>query len=254
MPKKNKPSYFSDINEQAARSLLSSIFEFLESNQISRQMISEMIEQYASKAPTSVNQAAYKQLVAAYDDMGAILSTWFSKPEFLDSKGQPITLSYRKTPDTFTRLLKVSSAQVTKKLALELMRQSPSFAVGNDGRLSALRRVFILTDFRIPRAAFNIERYLDTVKKSGSTRKTGAVALLERSSYVSRIDLAKVAPFLRSIEDRGTAFMDSIDGEVEGRRLRRLQSRNVGELGVSIFAWTKQSSKKAKIKKPKNAI
>jgi hypothetical protein len=216
------------------------VFEFLESNRIPKKTILAILQGYARDAHAPINLRLYKRLVSAYDDMGAILSTWFSNPEFLDSEGRPIPLSIANGSKSFARLLRISRARVNKRVALELLQQSPSTKVASDGTLVALRRVFILTNFRIPRAAFVIERYLDTVKKSASARKSDAVTLLERSSHVSRIDLAAVAPILRSIQGRGTAFIDSIDGEVEGRRLRRVKSRNVGELGVMVFAWTKR--------------
>jgi hypothetical protein len=70
--------------------------------------------------------------------------------------------------------------------------------------------------------------------------------LLERSCHVPEIDLRTVSPILRDIKERGTAFMDSTDGEIEANRLRssRRSKRAVsGQIGVVVFAWTRSKSK-----------
>jgi hypothetical protein len=119
------------------------------------------------------------------------------------------------------------------------MRQSPSIKFNSDGTLTALKRVFVLPNLDVPRAAFVIERYFSTLQQNAAGRKTGSTLLLERSCHASEVDLATIAPILRDIESRGTAFMDSIDGDIENRRVSRSKRKPVGELGVQVFAWTR---------------
>jgi hypothetical protein len=84
-----------------------------------------------------------------------------------------------------------------------------------------------------------VERFLDTLQRNVQSRKTRSPLLLERTCYVSQVDLRTIAPIIRDIDSRGTAFMDSIDGDIEDLRLRRAKRKSAGELGVLVFAWTK---------------
>ncbi len=132
--------------------------------------------------------------------------------------------------------------KISTKIAIELLKRSPSVACKEDGTFSALRRVFVLPEFQICRAALVVDRYLETLNRNAEGRKRGATLLLERSCYVPEIDLASVAPVLRDIKERGTAFMDSTDGEMESCRKRRRSRSTTGEAGVVVFAWTKPSN------------
>jgi hypothetical protein len=173
--------------------------------------------------------------------MGVIMATWFSDPRFLDASGSPLPLTNGKGSKSIGQLIRVSRARIDPLTALAFMSESPSIKFERDGKICALRRVFVLPDVVVPRAAFVIERFLDTLQKNAESRKVNATLLLERSCHVSEVDLSVISPLLRDIEGRGTAFMDLIDGEIEQQRLRRERKKPNGEMGVLVFAWTKAS-------------
>lgn len=120
------------------------------------------------------------------------------------------------------------------KLAAELMRRSPSVCVDSHGKFVALERVFVLPEFVIPRSALIIERYLDTLRRNSSAHSKGTTPLLERNCYVSEMDLEKIVPILRDIKERGTAFMNSVDGDIEAHRIRRFKSKGVGRSDLRV--------------------
>jgi hypothetical protein len=182
--------------------------------------------------------------------MGTILGTWFSHSKFLDPSGKPLPLSVGKGPHSIARLIQVSGVEVNPSVAAEFMRQSPSFKTNSDGTVTAVRRLFIVPKLEILRAASVIERYFDTVVQITRGRKNNTPMLIERSCYVSEIDLANIAALIRDIGNRSTAFMDSIDGELEVRRIRHSKSNKVavGELGVHVFVWMKPSTRASKNK------
>jgi hypothetical protein len=231
------------LNQQGAMVLLTATLAFLQQNGISEKSILEFVRRYISPSREPRDAKRYANLVRNYEEMGVIMATWFSNPKFLDPYGNPLSLSEDKGPTSITRLVRASRARVKPAVALQLMRQSPSIKFTHDRKAVALRRVFVLPKLEVLRAAFIIERYLDTLQRNASARKNETLLLLERSCHVSQINLAKTAPMLRDIEGRGAAFMDSIDGEIENRRLRQAQRKAVGELGVLVFAWTKPNSK-----------
>ena len=236
--------------------MLAATFEFLHLNNISGKSIVDFARNYHASDQRRRSLSLYKELVRTYDDMGVIMATWFSNPKFLNAAGYPIPLSRGKGSNSIAQLIRVSGAGVDASVAMELMRESPSIKFSSDGTLFALRRVFVLPKFEVPRAAFVVERYLDTLQKNASSRKKAATLLTERSCHVSEVDLATIAPILRDIDSRGTAFMDSVDGDIEGRRLRQSKRKKVGEVGVLIFAWTRPTSgtrKTEKRSRPLNA-
>jgi hypothetical protein len=107
----------------------------------------------------------------------------------------------------------------------------------------------VLPDFAIPRAALVMERYLDTLRKNSSTNRRKAVLLLERNCHVPEVNLRTVAPILRDIKKRGAAYIDSVNGDIEGLRRKRSTRKGSGEMSVHIFAWTRFS----RPRKPKPA-
>jgi len=242
--RKGKATLRENLDQQGANAMLVATFEFLRRNQIGTKLIIDFAKNYRRRHKRDLSLRLYNEFVRTYDDIGVIMATWFSDPKFLDQLGNPVPLSQERGPNTVAKLIRASGARVRSSVAVELMRQSPSIKIDRDGRIFALRRVFVLPGFEVPRAAFVVERYLETVQRNDLGRERETPPLLERSCYVSKVDLATIAPMLRNIDGRGTAFMDSLDGEIEGLRLRRSKRKHTGELGVLLFAWTGPAASK----------
>lgn len=229
-----------DLDQEGANALLAATFSFLRRNKLSREWMLEWARQYCAGNQRTRGPKVHLKIEKAQEDMGTILGTWFTNPKFLDRAGNPLPLSIGKGPDSIAQLIRAAGVRVRPSVATELMRQSPSFKLDSDGNWTPLRRLFVMPGLEILRAAFVVERYLDTVLQITKGRREATPMLLERSCYVSSIDMTKIAALLRDIASRSTAFMDSIDGELEGRRVRRSKRKNVGELGVHVFVWMKQ--------------
>ena len=237
-PPKITPAF--DLNQQGANALLAATFDFLRGNNISKKFILDFARKYPMRNELGRNSRLYKELQLTQENMGRIMGTWFSHPNFLDASGRPRPLTGGKGANSIAHLVRVSRAQIQPAVAIRFMRQSPCIKFTVDGQLIALKRVFNLP-MEVPRAAFVVERYLETVLQIASDRKKDAPLLMERSCHVSEVDLANAIPMLRNLESRGTAFLDAIDGDLEGRRLRRSKRKSVGELGIHVFVWRKSS-------------
>jgi hypothetical protein len=239
---KNSRALFSDLaNQQAAAALLAATFSFLLRNNISKKAIFESLRQHhdSRKSPAGIRQ--YRRLVRAYEDMGIVMSAWYSLPKFLDQESRPLPLTAMRGPHSVTSLVRSSHVKISAPLAIDLMRRSPSVRIDARGNCIAVKRVFVLPEFEIPRAALVIERYFDTLRSNSSAHRNGTTLLLERNCHVPEIDLRRITPILRDIKGRGTTFMDSVDGDIEALRVRRSRRKGVGELGVLVFAWTRPS-------------
>jgi len=254
MSKRVRPSLSELAIQQAAAALLAATFSFLSRNNISKKVILESVRRHHAHQRSHTRASQYKQLISAYQDMGTIMSGWFSMPKFLDRNSLPLRLSAGKGPRSIRDLVRSSRVKISAAHALELMRRSPSVRIDSDGKLVAIKRVFVLPDFEVPRAALVIDRYLDTLRRNSSAQKTGTTLLLERNCHVREVNLKRVTPVLRDIKGRGTAFMDSVDGDIEAHRIRRFRQKGVGELGVLIFAWTRPSkSRRSKSSRTRTA-
>jgi hypothetical protein len=239
---KDRPRSFSALaNQQGAAALLAATFAFLLRNNISKKLIINSARQQLGRQKLAGGVRQYRRLVRAYEDMGMIMSAWFSIPRFLDREGRPLPLTTSSGPHSISNLVRLSRVKISRTLVIELMRRSSSVQIDPNGQFIAIKRVFVLPNFEVPRAALVIERYLDTLRRNSSAHRSSATPLLERNCHVPEIDLKRIAPILRDIKGRGTAFMDSVDGDIEAHRNRKGGRKGVGELGVLVFAWTRRS-------------
>jgi hypothetical protein len=238
---------YQSVKQQGAEALIAAALDFLRINNIPETAITDFARRQQRSDSKENNLRLYRRFMRAYEDMGVLMATWYSQPGFLNKSGEPLPLTTKAGPRSVASLLRISGVRIPKYFALELMRYSPSVKLNGDGTVVALRRVFILPDFEVPRAAFAVERYLDTLRRNALGRRGGTTLLLERSCHVSGVDLKTITPILRDIEGRGTALMDSVDGEIEACRLRRSRRKGVGETGVLIFAWARPSAIRSKI-------
>jgi hypothetical protein len=229
--------------------LLTATLAFLVRNKVSRKFILKSAHHQLSRPRIRAEVGEYRRLISAYEDMGMVMSAWFSLPKFLDREGRPLPLSSTHGPRSIPGLVRSARVKIRATLAIELMRQSRSVHIDSHGNFVALKRVFVLPEFEVPRAALVIERYLDTLRRNSSAHRKGTTLLLERNCYVPEIGLTRIAPMLRDIKDRGTAFMDSVDGDIEAHRIHKSRKRGVGELGVLVFAWTRPARRQRSILK-----
>jgi Family of unknown function (DUF6502) len=237
---KKKHRSFPDLaTQQGAAVLLAATVAFLQRNNISKRLILDSVRLQSNRRSSYGGGHQYNKLVRAYEDMGMIMSTWFSRPKFLDRESHPQPLSTGRGKLSIQNLVRSSRVKIPAKFAMELMRRSPSVRVDTRGRFVAVKRVFVLPNFEIPRAALVIDRYLDTLRRNSSAHKNGTTLLLERNCRVPEVELKRITPILRDIKERGTAFVDSVDGDIESHRIRRSRRSGLGELGVLVFAWTR---------------
>ncbi len=226
-------------SELAAKAVLEAVFEFLRHNGVSRERLLTICANAGTGKTRGHHQRLYGELLKGYEDMGVVMATWFSDQRFLDPKGNPAPLSILGSKSSFAGLIKAAGVKLNLNLAVNLIRRSPSIKFIGESEVRAVRRVFVLPEFEVPRAALVIERYLDTLRNNAANRRGNVALLLERSCHAPELDLKSVAPVLRDIKERGTAFIDSIDAEIESRRVRKQRAKCPGEMGVLVFAWTK---------------
>jgi len=239
MTKNSESPYRDIVNRQGARALVAATIEFLDANKIPRQWIVDSICAHYAPSKEATDFRQYRKLARAYENMGIVMSTWFSAPKFLDKEYRPLALTVGPGPRSVSALVRAARVPISARIALELMQRSPSIGVDAAGNLVAQRREFVLPNFAVPRAALVIERYLDTLRRNSASNKKKSVLLLERNCHVPQVNLNTIAPILRDIKKRGSAYIDSVNGDLEGLRRTRSRRKGSGEMSVHIFAWTR---------------
>jgi hypothetical protein len=236
---KNSSSPVSEIVKyQGATALITATIGFLDANNISERSIVNSVRQYFSpRKAKSVRQ--YRRLVRAYEDMGIVMSTWYSASIFLDKECRPLPLAIGHGPRSVYSLVRAARVSISPAYAIRLMRNSPCVGVNAQGNFVAQRREFVLPDFAVLRAALMIERYLDTLHRNTVPNRKKAVLLLERNCHVPEVNLKTISPILRDIKKRGSAYIDSVNGDIEGLRRKRSRQKGSGEMSVHLFAWTR---------------
>jgi hypothetical protein len=239
MPKNSDSPSADIVKRQGANALIAATIEFLNANDISKRLIVNSIRRYYSPRKPTDNVRQYRKLARAYEHMGIVMSTWYSSSTFLDSECRPIPLSIRPGHKSVYALVRAARVPISTEIAIELMHRSPSIGVDSRGNFVAQRREFVLPDFAVPRAALVIGRYLDTLHRNSVSHKRKSVLLLERNCHVPEVNLKTIAPILRDIKTRGSAYIDSVNGDIEGLRRKRSRRKGSGEMSVHIFAWTR---------------
>src|ERR1700729_3770483 len=80
------------VKHQGANALIAATIGFLNANNISKQLIFHSVRQYyGPRKADRVRQ--YRRLARAYEDMGIVMTTWFSASNFLDKESPPIPLA-----------------------------------------------------------------------------------------------------------------------------------------------------------------
>jgi hypothetical protein len=241
MTKNSDPTLLDVVNWQGANALLTATFAFLQANNFSeKQILASVRRIYAVKAP-KVGVRQYRNLVRAYEDMGIVMSAWFSLPRFMDNECRPLPLTTIRGRQSIWSLVRASRVSISPTTAIALMRRSPSIKADALGNLVAQRREFVLPGIAVPRAALVVERYLDTLRRNSTPNKRNPYLLLERNCHVPEVDLRTIAPILRDIKRRGSAYIESVNGDLEGLRLKRSNRTGIGEMSVHILAWTRLS-------------
>jgi hypothetical protein len=237
---KNSGTPFADIVKfQGANALIAATIGFLNANNISKELIVKSVRQFYGSRKAAEGVRRYRRLARAYEDMGIVMSTWFSAADFLDREFRPLPLAVKAGPRSIHSLVRAARVSISARLAIEFMRRSPCIRVNSMGDFVALRREFVLPDFAVLRAALMMERYLETLHRNSALSKSKSVLLLERNCHVPEVNLKAIAPILRDIKKRGSAYIDSVNGDIEGLRRKRSRHKGSGEMSVHIFAWTR---------------
>src|ERR1700691_4207652 len=117
MTKNIRPSFSELANQQGATALLTATFAFLRRNGIPKKTIVESARLRHGSRELRGQVRQYRKLVRAYEDMGTIMSAWFSTPRFLDKESRPLPLTAARGTQSIPSLVRSSRAKIPAALA-----------------------------------------------------------------------------------------------------------------------------------------
>src|ERR1700733_3756641 len=108
MTKHSRSSLSELAKQQGAKTLLAATIDFLLGNDISKKLIVESVRHHHRHQKLNSNVRQYRKMVRAYEEMGIVMSTWFSQPKFLAKDSRPLPISGSRGPRYISLLLKLS--------------------------------------------------------------------------------------------------------------------------------------------------
>jgi hypothetical protein len=78
MTRHSELSFLDDVDRQGANALIASTLEFLRTKNVSKRLILESVQDIYNARKPHGGFRQYRKLIRAYQDMGILMSTWFS--------------------------------------------------------------------------------------------------------------------------------------------------------------------------------
>jgi hypothetical protein len=147
--------------------------------------------------------------------LARVLSGWYESPDFTDSDGRPVALSLDGPEPSFASLVRAFSGDIYPRIILDELLEVGAAKLLKDGSIRAVTRRYT-TGGAEPAA---IEHLGSTIRDHLATLEhnlaTPLDARLFDDSVVSiRLDRAALPLFRRLMKQRGSAFLEDIDGWV----------------------------------------
>lgn len=171
-----------------------------------------------------------------------ILSRWHLDSDFLDSRGQPVTLPLEGDGASFAELLRRSGAgDIPLTTVIRELVTVKAVRRREDGRLEVLQRNYIprATDEQLIRLWGTVLADVANTYVHNITRSPRTPARFERAAKNERIPLSLAPKFREFLEHEGQAFLERVDTwlsehEVDMERAAKEDTRTT-RMGAGVY-------------------
>jgi hypothetical protein len=169
-----------------------------------------------------------------------VLTAWHLDPCFLDGEGKPALLALEGEGASFTSLLRRCGAgDVPASTLLKELRSAGAVRKTADGRLEALRRIYIphTMDRELIRLWGTVLTDVATTYLNNLTRSGKTPARFERAAVNDRIRADALPEFRRFLNEEGQAFLERLDAWLSAHEVREGKdgARGTIRLGVGMY-------------------
>jgi len=183
--------------------------------------------------------------------LARVLSGWYESPEFTDGDGRPLPLSTDGPEPSFASLVRAFSGDIFPRIILDELLEAGAAKLLKDGNVRAMTRRYTTGGAEpaaIEHLGSTIHDHLATLEHNLATPLD---ARLYDDSVVSiRLDRAALPLFRRLVKQRGSAFLEDIEGWVaEHERPNAPDAVRTGVM-VQMFVETEPESAEVPVKPP----
>jgi hypothetical protein len=169
-----------------------------------------------------------------------VLSAWHLDPAFLDGAGKPAVLPLDGEGASFASLLRRCGAgDVPATTLLKELRSAGAVRKTADGRLEALRRIYIphAMDGELIRLWGTVLTDIATTYVNNLTRTPKVPARFERAAVNERIRADALPEFRRFLNEEGQAFLERLDAWLTAHEARadEAAAQEAIRLGAGVY-------------------
>jgi hypothetical protein len=147
--------------------------------------------------------------------LARVLSGWYESPDFTDSDGRPVALSLDGPEPSFASLVRAFSGDIYPRIILDELLEVGAAKLLKDGSIRAVTRRYTTGGAEpaaIEHLGSTIHDHLATLEHNLATPLDAR--LFDDSVVSIRLDRAALPLFRRLMKQRGSAFLEDIDGWV----------------------------------------
>lgn len=199
---------------QAARDILNEQGKPLSFSRVStitglhRHVVSDIVNSKSDVDPDPADEKDYRR-----NRLARVLAGWFEGPDYTDAEGRPRVLAFDGQEPTFTSLVRDFSGDIYPRIILDELLEVGAVRVAKDGALRAVNRRYTLGGAD-PAA---IEQLGQSATDLISALEHNLSAPAESRHYddaavALSLDRAALPLFRRLLKQRGSAFLEDIEG------------------------------------------
>jgi hypothetical protein len=185
-------------------------------------------------------EAVLPPLTGYVTKASVVLSAWHLDPNFLDGAGKPALLPLNGDGVSFAALLKRCGAgDLPPSTLLKELRAAGAVRKTDDGRLEALRRIYIPHDIdgELIRLWGTVLTDVATTYVNNLTRTPKMPARFERAAVNDRIRADALPEFRRFLNEEGQAFLERLDAWLTAHEARAGEAATQAtiRLGAGVY-------------------
>ena len=169
-----------------------------------------------------------------------VLTAWHLDPHFLDGAGRPALLTLKGDGASFESLLKrCGSGDVPSSTLLKELRSAGAVRKTADGRLEALRRMYIpqTVDGEFIRLWGTGLADIASTYVNNLTRDRKTPPRFERAAVNNRVRMDALPEFRKFLNEEGQAFLERLDAWLTAHEVRADEegTRGAVRLGAAVY-------------------
>lgn len=166
-----------------------------------------------------------------------VLSQWWSTPEYLDRKGNPIVIPITGEAPSFEALALMSGKDVYFKYILDELKSAGSLVEREDGTLQVKEKIFRRSGF----SEETLQSIADSYYNLGATIREAKLSnnesVYQEEVFTLRADARQAAVLLRQIRESTSKFLSKEKDRIDQNSLSENDALPAVRIGVGAYVF-----------------